>query len=140
MSAVLIVVLDCLSCWAARYGPTRSAVEPAVEVAPFAVTDCFVVGHHPQMVGVPGCNALARTENESRSSPTVSRTAVPVGADGRKYSVLPSTHQSWPVRSAISATKPKSLSACMRYSCRSWDAVTSLRNPYSRAICETTSE
>ena len=65
-----------------------------VFLTPVAETDCFVVGHQPQMVGVPGCSALARTENESSSSPTASAIAVPVGVDGRKLRVLPSTHQS----------------------------------------------
>src|SRR6478672_3358245 len=114
MSAVLIVLLALFRFAAVRYGCTRLASAPLVEFAPSALTDCFVFGHQPLMVAVPGCRALARTENERRSWSTVRLTGVDCDPYGLTTNDPPSTHQSDPERSAISLRKPKSLSACRR--------------------------
>ena len=84
---------------------------------------------------------MARNENRRRFAP-ISRVATgAASAGGPKCKVFSSTHQSQPVRSAISSMKPKSVSDCSRYS--NWvvsgrDDPTCAVSPFSLAIVEIT--
>ncbi|MFN8199298.1 MAG: hypothetical protein U0R72_13365 [Nakamurella multipartita] len=97
-------------------GSTSVGTLDVLAARPCAVTACLVCGHQPCTTGSAGCRALARTVNAvsvgSSPKPREATGCASVGA--ASTSVDSSTHQSLPVRSAISVRKPKSVSDCIR--------------------------